>query len=164
MIGQSDLSNWDHIFATSTKWFDAVITLRKLPAAREKIMKEKEIRKNLNRLEVPDWDLGHVLISQLEQSYGHLAMFFSQESSARLIGIKFKKQKVRSGLWIFRKFKNIFQYFLKCTFQEVKGLEGECLGGMAQSADGLYTNRTGLLNDFRILGQGIIDQITVQKE
>ena len=49
-------------------------------------------------------------------------------------------------------------------FQEVKGLEGECLGGMAQSADGLYTNRTGLLNDFRILGQGIIDQITVQKE
>ena len=109
MIGQSDLSNWDHIFATSTKWFDAVITLRKLPAAREKIMKEKEIRKNLNRLEVPDWDLGHVLISQLEQSYGHLAMFFSQESSARLIGIKFKKQKVISALWIFRKFKNIFQ-------------------------------------------------------
>ena len=98
MIGQSDLSNWDHIFATSTKWFDAVITLRKLPAAREKIMKEKEIRKNLNRLEVPDWDLGHVLISQLEQSYGHLAIFFSQESSARLIGIKFKKQKVISAL------------------------------------------------------------------
>ena len=35
---------------------------------------------------------------------------------------------------------------------------------MAQSAEGLYSNRAGLLNDFRILGQGIIDQITVQKE
>ena len=43
-------------------------------------------------------------------------------------------------------------------------MEAECMGGMAHSADGLYANRAGLLNDFRIIGAGLIDQITVQKE
>ena len=77
----------------------------------------------MNRLEVPDWDLGHILISQLEQSYGHLAMFFSQEGSAQVIGIKFKKQKVISALSL--KVVKRFKCFDKIFFFS----EGKRFGG-----------------------------------
>ena len=87
MIANSDLSKWDTVFTTSTKWLDVVITLRKQPVAREKVLKEKEIKKNLNRIEVPDWDLGQILVARLERAYGHLAMFFSEEKNTKVIGV-----------------------------------------------------------------------------
>lgn len=53
---------------------------------------------------------------------------------------------------------------LSNKFQDLNGLEGECFGGLAKGEDRLYSNRKGLLNDFRILGDGLIDSIIVQKE
>ena len=102
MIENSDLSKWDTVFTTSTKWLDVVITLRKQPVAREKVLKEKEIKKNLNRIEVPDWDLGQILVARLERAYGHLAMFFSEEKNTKVIGIKFKKAKVSKHMKFLR--------------------------------------------------------------
>ena len=90
MIASADLTKWDSVFTTSTKWLDAVITLRRLPGAREKEMKDMK----RNRIEVPDWDLAQMLIARLTRAYGHLAMFFCEEANARVVGVKFKKLKV----------------------------------------------------------------------
>ena len=92
MIDTADLAKWESVFSTSTKWLDAVITMRKFQGARAKEMKEKETKKN--RIEVPDWNLAQMLIARLERAYGHLAMFFCEEANAKVVGVKFKKLKV----------------------------------------------------------------------
>ena len=156
MVKDGNIEHFDTLFKTSHSWFDAVIHLNEFKCSRIKELKQKEIEKGFHRIQIPGWDLSKIYLNQLEKSYGHLAWFFSQENESSLIGIKFKKMNVCINL-----FSDVVP---KSNFQDLNGLEGECFGGLAKGEDRLYSNRKGLLNDFRILGDGLIDSIIVQKE
>ena len=159
MILASSLKSWDGLFETSTKWFDVVIKMNSLRPAREK--ENKETKKGFHRLQVPGWDAADILLEKLEKSYGHLVMFFAAEHNAKIIGVKFRATKV--GL-ISTLGTIVMNKYILVIIQALGGLEGECYGGYANGGDGLYVNYKGLLNDFRIMGEGLIDSIIVQKE
>ena len=156
MVKDGNIDTFDTLFETSHSWFDAIIHLNEFKCSRIKELKPKEIEKGFHRIQIPGWDLSKIFLNQLEKSYGHLAWFFSQENDSSLIGIKFKKMNVCIDTFL--------DLLKTLIFKDLNGLEGECFGGLAKGEDRLYSNRKGLLNDFRILGDGLIDSIIVQKD
>jgi len=49
--------------------------------------------------------------------------------------------------------------------KEMKGIQAECFGGMGKDAgNNLFLNKVGILNDLKIIGDGIVESILVQKD
>ena len=47
----------------------------------------------------------------------------------------------------------------------MKGIQAECFGGMGKDAgNNLFLNKVGILNDLKIIGDGIVESILVQKD
>merc|ERR1712050_518529 len=127
------------LFVTSTKWLDAVINLKSFRAAKEKTKEQTSSDKH--RIEVPDWSIVEMLWKKYTRAYGHLVVFFANEIDGKNIGIKFK------------------------PVGELKGLQAECLGGVGKDAQNeLFINKAGIMNDLKIMGEGLVESISVQKD
>ena len=58
MIKRADLSDWNSLFISSTKWFDAIIRLKQVKESRTK---PKEMESFCWTIHIKDWKQGHYI-------------------------------------------------------------------------------------------------------
>ena len=127
------------LLVTSTKWFDVLVKLKQFRLAKEK--SEGDKKNDKHRLEIVDWSVTQMLWERYHTAFGHVAIFFANETDGKEIGVKFKPAK------------------------DLKGLQAECFGAMGKDAGNEYfLNKVGIVNDLKIVGDGIVESITVQKD
>ncbi|CBY42316.1 unnamed protein product, partial [Oikopleura dioica] len=138
-VDQMKCQDLDSLFIGSTKWFDVLVNLKEMKEAKLKMA--NETGKNKHRLEIPDWSPVKLVFDTYSRALGHSALFFADEHNQKILGVKFR------------------------NVGDLKGLQGECLGGMARDElSKMYLNKVGLVNDMKILAENAIESISVQKD
>lgn len=154
-ISFNDNPDLKQVFRPSLSIFDAVIHLhmQQLPRKSEGLDIDKTVKfgKNVEdeRFPVVEFDPPRLLLNELKATFGELCLFFHDKHGGTVIGVLWKPSQLQA-----REFKVSHINYSKLNTDKT-----ESSGNLM-----LIPNLDAVVEDFRIIGKGIISKIEVKEQ